>query len=248
MNMKSLALVAATFASAAAIGTSATAGSTLKISYFDVPDTAGGPDFGTCCSSPPATLPVIALGSALSGGLPVTTLPYTSGGVFDQSLTGQIQWWTPSLVTGITYTGGSISSLPYSSNMFAPNSKGTNDGTFFETAVLSGTFTSSGGPQSISISSDDDSFVYIDGQYVGGISGVHPVESTTIPISALSGVNTIDIFYADRAQVAAFLSVGVTGITTSGVPEPATWAMMMVGFGAMGVAMRSRRKQGVAAA
>lgn len=29
---------------------------------------------------------------------------------------------------------------------------------------------------------------------------------------------------------------------TAGVPEPATWAMMLMGFGAMGVAMRRRRK------
>jgi hypothetical protein len=32
------------------------------------------------------------------------------------------------------------------------------------------------------------------------------------------------------------------------VPEPASWAMMLVGFGGLGVAMRSRRKQGSAAA
>ena len=29
---------------------------------------------------------------------------------------------------------------------------------------------------------------------------------------------------------------------TSGVPEPATWAMMILGFGALGVALRQRRK------
>ena len=36
--------------------------------------------------------------------------------------------------------------------------------------------------------------------------------------------------------------------TTAAVPEPATWAVMMVGFGGLGVAMRSRRKALVAAA
>lgn len=33
--------------------------------------------------------------------------------------------------------------------------------------------------------------------------------------------------------------------TASAVPEPATWAMMLLGFGAMGAAMRSRRRQKV---
>lgn len=33
--------------------------------------------------------------------------------------------------------------------------------------------------------------------------------------------------------------------TASAVPEPATWAMLLLGFGAMGAAMRSRRRQKV---
>ncbi|HEX4184075.1 MAG TPA: PEPxxWA-CTERM sorting domain-containing protein, partial [Caulobacteraceae bacterium] len=37
-------------------------------------------------------------------------------------------------------------------------------------------------------------------------------------------------------------------IVAGGVPEPATWAVMMVGFGGMGAAMRSRRRQAATAA
>ena len=37
-------------------------------------------------------------------------------------------------------------------------------------------------------------------------------------------------------------NVGATLVTTPSVPEPATWAMMLVGFGATGVAMRRRRR------
>ena len=37
-------------------------------------------------------------------------------------------------------------------------------------------------------------------------------------------------------------------VGTGAVPEPATWAMMLVGFGGLGVAMRSRRKQAAATA
>ncbi|HEX4181175.1 MAG TPA: FxDxF family PEP-CTERM protein [Caulobacteraceae bacterium] len=36
--------------------------------------------------------------------------------------------------------------------------------------------------------------------------------------------------------------------TVTPVPEPATWAVMLVGFGGMGAAMRSRRKQAAVAA
>lgn len=39
--------------------------------------------------------------------------------------------------------------------------------------------------------------------------------------------------------------VRLGGVSTNAVPEPATWAMMLAGFGAMGVAMRRRRKVAV---
>ena len=35
---------------------------------------------------------------------------------------------------------------------------------------------------------------------------------------------------------------GITGITIGAVPEPGTWAMMLLGFGGMGLAVRRRRK------
>ena len=38
------------------------------------------------------------------------------------------------------------------------------------------------------------------------------------------------------------LILGQAATATPGVPEPATWAMMMLGFGAMGAAMRRRTK------
>lgn len=37
--------------------------------------------------------------------------------------------------------------------------------------------------------------------------------------------------------------IDLAGQFNSGVPEPATWAMMLLGFGGIGVAMRRRRKQ-----
>lgn len=41
-------------------------------------------------------------------------------------------------------------------------------------------------------------------------------------------------------------SLDVTALST--VPEPSTWAMMILGFGGLGIAMRSRRRQAAAAA
>ena len=48
-------------------------------------------------------------------------------------------------------------------------------------------------------------------------------------------------------SLASFKAVSAGTFTGAAVPEPASWAMMLIGFGGMGAAMRSRRKGLVAA-
>ena len=157
-NMRKIGISLAALAVAGAMslssGGAANAG-TLSINYYETPSLptstpAGTNDFGTCCSSPPATLEGITVGALLGpDGLPVN-----QGNVIDVNGLGEILWWSPprlgaSSPNQITYTGsghftvGTVAS-PYTSNMFAPNSMGTNDGTKFETAVLLGTLTGHG--------------------------------------------------------------------------------------------------------
>jgi len=224
---------------------------TLSADFFDVP--AGGPntdtysapspsnptgDFGVCCSSPNATLPVIAPGSPLGpDGLPVTTLAASSGGVIAQNGAGEILWWSAAFANP---TGHGAFTLGQLNNMFAPNSTGSNDNYLYETAILSGTLTGHGNPASITVASDDDALVYVGGVYVGGLPGVHPTEYTTINLGSFTGPKTLDIFFADRAQVGANLEVSVSGAS---VPEPAAWATMLLGLGALGGAMRQLRRR-----
>lgn len=65
------------------------------------------------------------------------------------------------------------------------------------------------------------------GQFIG-LTSVTPFTSVTL--SAITGSSfTLDtLIYGSRAAI-------------SGVPEPATWAMMILGFGAIGASLRIRR-------
>ena len=88
---------------------------------------------------------------------------------------GQILWWSDG-VDGIMKTGSGSVSLPYASNMFAPNSTGSGDGGDFETAALWGDLHGTGADVKITVSSDDDTLVYVNGMFVGGNLGVHGTE------------------------------------------------------------------------
>ncbi len=71
------------------------------------------------------------------------------------------------------------------------------------------------------------------------------------PLTVFGSVSaeTDPVFRIDDPAYASFSIVGVpTGelpTTIGGVPEPATWALMIMGFGLSGAALRSRRRQPV---
>jgi len=211
--------------------------STLGASYYEVLNGTGSPDFGG------SGTPNVAIGSTLGpDGLPVVN-PASPGISGYNPVTNEITWWSPAMNSAVLFTGSGTVTIPYASNMFAPNSTGSNDGAAFETAVFKGTFNLAGpGSVNFTVNSDDDSFVYLNGILIGQNPGIHGVTGTTFDGTGLAGVNTLEIFYADREQVGAYLSVDASVTLTAAVPEPSTWAMMILGFAGLGF-MAYRRKQ-----
>jgi PEP-CTERM motif len=213
---------------------------TLSATYFEVLGSSPDPDFNIF------NTPNVADGSSLGpDGFPVVSLP---SGINDVGPGNQITWWSPTLNSNVKATGTGTITLPYGSNMFAPNSTGTDDGTFFETAFFKGNFTLSA-PEAVEfqLGSDDDSFIYVDGTLIGQNPGVHGVTNVDFTSAVLpAGQNSIEVFYADRHQTGAFLSLALetSGVViTPGVPEPSTWAMLLVGFAGLGLAgYRQSRK------
>lgn len=66
-------------------------------------------------------------------------------------------------------------------------------------------------------------------------------------VFANGGGGSLGISFADGSFYNRGNSI-VGTLTITAVPEPATWALLILGFGAMGMMMRSRRKPAIATA
>ena len=64
-----------------------------------------------------------------------------------------------------------------------------------------------------------------------------------------AGINTFEIQYDNTQCCGAVATLGLpTGVTEiTAVPEPMTWALMLVGFGVLGAVARRRRSASLAA-
>ena len=125
------------------------------------------------------------------------------------------------VVDGVTYSFGP--------QAFSPA------GTLLGTQLFSGSFTGQVGFRDAQMVSDPgnpppiswpEAFqVYIRSADEANLSGIGPF------------IGDFDTLYFSIAGVALF------EVTTAAVPEPATWAVMVVGFGLGGAALRSRRRK-----
>jgi hypothetical protein len=235
-----LGLVASTAMLVAGAAAADPVNATLGIQYFKV---ASGTD-----SDFPGGFPTVAAGSHLGlNGMPIGTGVADLGGG-----DSEITWWSPALNPHVSTDGSGVVALPFAQSMYSPGGAGNNDTAFFETALLTGVFSlASASTISFNLQSDDDSFIYVDGTLIGQNPGIHPTTGTNFTSGTLGvGGHNIDIFYADRQHTGAFLSVTLnsTGITvTPSIPEPATWGLMLMGFGGLGAMMRRRRSAALTA-
>lgn len=79
-----------------------------------------------------------------------------------------------------------------------------------------------------------------DTSFSGGTAHNYGLESAdTTYLIGISVLRTSDV---EQLAYVTFANFTLSSAATGAVPEPATWAMMLMGFGAMGVALRRRRK------
>lgn len=106
----------------------------------------------------------------------------------------------------------------------------------------------SGGPPANGAYSTDSIFVAAGGGWTRIRFSLDPDDLTAAFGSvqaALSGATILRLFHGPIPGVQGLgvaAQLGVDNIEAIPVPEPATWAMMILGFGAVGLALRRRRR------
>jgi len=243
-------LLGAAFGAAAILGASQSSAQTsFSATYYTVssttPDFNGPPcgvqDCGQVYTNNANGEVTTTLGP---DGLPVYNTGFGGEALLDiDPTTKELQWWsgTPDNSSPIILTSLNNGAL------FPSNGTGGSDSNGFQTATFTGQLDlSKGSNVTFNMSSDDDTFLAVDGHVIAQDGGIHPLGTgVSVTDYLASGTHDVEVFYADRHVVAAALEFSES---VTAVPEPATWAMMLVGFGGLGVAMRARRKQSTATA
>lgn len=133
-----------------------------------------------------------------------------------------------------------------------PGMPGAGPGTFDDTftftllgdsAMFNGQVSSIEGPDSVTQNVDFTTLM-VDGVSVFTETSTDPKPETWAILSSIlltGGGATHTIEVGGNLNSANGSYVGNFNLQAA-VPEPATWAMMLLGFGAMGISMRSRRK------
>ena len=105
----------------------------------------------------------------------------------------------------------------------------------------------SSGNYDLGLYSDDASYMWVDGVLVVDNGGDHgPQSATNFGVFLAAGAHSLLIYQQENGGITA-LTAYLNGTPLSGsmistsVPEPASWALMLGGFGLIGGVMRSRR-------
>jgi hypothetical protein len=101
------------------------------------------------------------------------------------------------------------------------------------------------GNYTFSLFSDDGSLAFIDGGLVVNDGGAHAPTGAIGSVFLTAGVHSFEVQFFECCGGPSGVDFNVpTGVSL--VPEPGTWAMMLLGFAGLGAMYRTRHKSAIA--
>lgn len=157
--------------------------------------------------------------------------------------------WSENPATGLTFSDPFFSeTLPDINFDFSTAPAGHPSAADVFAARFTGSISApSAGAYNFTFGSDDAGYLFIDGALIGALPGTHSYAASIFPATLSAGSHSLEVQYYNTfccgSVVTLKLDPAVTfdPPATDGVPEPATWAMMIAGFGLVGGTMRRRR-------
>src|SRR5690349_16869873 len=218
------------------------------------PDTLGGIDGATVTG---LVLPALSGTPGTVGAAPVAsgTSGPNSGPITDKNGANVIQWWTAhaplvavdnsvnggvSNVRSDNFVGGVLGGPGFASGFF-PNGN-PDDGSGFRAVHWTGNFLVGAGGAHLTLSADDDAFLFLNGNLAmdnGGVKAIGLAQTTTADLAA--GNYVVDLFFADRHHTESGIAFSCEGCLDP-VPEPTTLLLFGTTLAGVGAMVRRRMK------
>ena len=113
-------------------------------------------------------------------------------------------------------------------------------------AIITGNFAVTGTTQTFHVGSDDGAYVFLNGTLAASNPGTHAYSIVDTNTSFAPGNYDFRVEYFNGPCCGAAVGITYEGVEFNpvpGVPEPSTWAMMILGFAGMGFVTYRRRNQ-----